>query len=446
MFRATAKLRHAFCAATWLLIGLLSAPAQGPSLPAGTRFIMSHFGSDNGGGIEKLFISVSPDGVNWEALNGGNAVWQPAGWFPFHNVVRDPSIVFANGWYWVAYTSGNYGKHASFGLVKSQDLLNWTFVGEISTAIPGATDPLTWGPFFFKDGDGSVHVFVSISPINGSDYNPVPAMRTHELHPLNADFTQWSAPVQVALPGTNTNEFWVWREGDTYHGIYVDFGRGGQYFHTTSANLITGWQPARALGFGSLEGGFVLKKPGGGYRLYLEPGNVGEFLGYRFYDCSDDFTGFAGPVYTNAQTPARNGKVIAAPFTTTFAQWQSAELGTLPAAQRAPLADPDQDGLPNLVECGIGSPPQVPDARTLETWIDSANRQRLRHRRASSIVSLGASLETTAAIPDWQPAGSAFQIRSVTLMSDGHELVEWASSAGVEGERKLTRLRISDAP
>jgi hypothetical protein len=75
---------------------------------------MSHFGGNDGGGIEKLYISVSPDGINWEALNGGNPVWEPAGWAPFQNVVRDPSIVYANGYYWVAYTSGNYGKGASF--------------------------------------------------------------------------------------------------------------------------------------------------------------------------------------------------------------------------------------------------------------------------------------------------------------------------------------------
>src|SRR5215207_6136330 len=124
-----------------LCLQIGTAPAQSPNLPAGTRFIMSHFHATAEMNLEKLFISTSSDGLNWQMLNDGNPVWAPLPWESF----RDPSIVHANGWYWVAFTSGNYGAQASFGLVKSKDLLNWTYVGPVSTLIPGATDPLTWG-------------------------------------------------------------------------------------------------------------------------------------------------------------------------------------------------------------------------------------------------------------------------------------------------------------
>ncbi|MEO8351757.1 MAG: hypothetical protein ABI680_08495, partial [Chthoniobacteraceae bacterium] len=318
--------------------------AQNANLPSGTRLIMSHFkAAPASGGDERLYISISSDGVNWTALNSGNPVWQPDGWAPFHNVVRDPSIIFENGFYWVAFTSGNYGRHASFGLLKSSDLLTWTKVGEIDTTISGAIDSLTWGPIFFRDGDGSVHILVAISRTGGAQYNPVPDMRVHELHPLDAGFTQWSAPVLLELPAANTNECWVWKRGAVYHAAYIDFATGGWY-HTTSSNLISGWSPATALGFGSLEGGMMLPRPDGGYRFCLETGNGGSPIGYRYYDYDSALTSPAPAQSFNASMPMRNGKMIAAPATTQYADWQAEHLADLPIALQQPGADPDGDG------------------------------------------------------------------------------------------------------
>lgn len=417
----------------WMAVCLLAlfwAPgflrAQGPNLPPGTRFIMSHFKHNGGGGDERLYISVSPNGVNWEALNNGNPVWEPVGASGFWNVVRDPSIVFANDWYWVAYTSGNYGYHKSFGLVKSRDLLNWTFVGEIDTAIPGAVDSLTWGPFFFKDADGSVHLFVSISLTNGSIYYPLPDLRTHELHPLNADFTQWSSPVLVQLPSTNTNEFWPWKEGDTYHAIYVDFARGGQYYYSKSQNLITGWQPGTYMGFGGYEGGFVLKKPEGGYRLYLEGGNGGSGA-YKFYD-GDQFPFFALAGAVSTLTPMRNGKIITAPGTTTFAQWQTLRVPGETPAQQAEEADPDGDGIPNLAESVTGTNPLKPNATVMTGWLDANGRFRATHAFDRSISGVSLSMESATTLPSWG-AASGLELRSVTMMSDGLERWEWAGTS-----------------
>jgi hypothetical protein len=430
--------------AAFLLMGAALQPAafaQGPALPPGTRFVMSHFKSDAGGGDERLFISISPDGLNWQALNGGNPVWQPAGWAPFGNVVRDPAIVHAHGWFWVVFTSGTYGNRASFGLVKSQDLLNWTYVGEVSTAIPGATDPLTWSPTFFKDGDGSVYVFVSISPINGSSFAPKPGLRSYMVRPLNADFTAWSAPALVELPSTNTNELWVWKEGRTYNALYVDFNNNGRYYHTTSPQLLTGWTTPRPLGFDSLEGAFVMKRPEGGYRLYIEPGNVGNFSNYRFWDCTDSFTGWTGPTLLNSSAPMRNGKAIAVPNTTSYAQWQASVLGSVPLADRAPLADPDGDGLPNAGEFTQGSSPLVHGRPLGGHGFDATGRLVFRHTRALWAGPTPPLLEHATSIPDWGPASSAFDLLSTTLMSDGRELLEWAQKVPNPGESNFLRLK-----
>ncbi|HET6408144.1 MAG TPA: hypothetical protein VFG14_09710, partial [Chthoniobacteraceae bacterium] len=173
----------------------VTGPIAAQTLPAEARFVMSHFKANAGGGDERLFVSWSPDGLNWTCLNNGLPVWQPPGWEGFWNVVRDPSIIFANGYYWVAYTAGNYGKGAKFGLVKSTDLVNWEFVASVDVTLPGATDQLTWNPVFFEDGDGSIHATIAISPVGGSQYNCVPYMRVHEIHPVSPDWSTWSTPV-----------------------------------------------------------------------------------------------------------------------------------------------------------------------------------------------------------------------------------------------------------
>lgn len=290
--------------------------AQTARLPAGTKYVMSFFKANSGGGDERLYISISPDGLNWTTLNNGNPVYQPANWQPFYNVVRDPSIIYNCGFWWVAYTSGNYGNHASFGLVKSPDLINWTFVGEINATIPGAAaqygasyDPLTWNPVFYRDSDGSVHVFVNISPINGSEYNPTPTMNPYELHPASKDWSQWSAPALVSLQDGDTNEFYVWKTGAVYNAIFVNFNNGSAWTYATSNNLLTGWTDVRSIGFNNQEGGMIIPQASGADRLYLEPGNTAPTPGYQWCDSFDQLTTFTAQQPVNSDVPAQNGKM-----------------------------------------------------------------------------------------------------------------------------------------
>ena len=430
--------------ATFLLAG--TAFAQG--LPAGSRFVMSHFRANGGGGDARLYISASPDGLNWTALNNGQHVWQPPNPiepYDLYDVVRDPSIVFASGYYWVAYTSGYIGKHTSFGLVKSTDLLNWTFVGEISTAIPGATDPLTWGPFFFEDGDGSIHIFVSIDP-TGVGFDPTPDMRSYELHPLNSDFTQWSAPVALALPHTNTNEFWAWKEGATYHAIYVDFAQGSAYMHVTASSIYGTWTLRNVLGFNSQEGGFVLRKPDGGYRFYVEPGNSLPSTGYRTCDFDANFTSHTPLVEVNRTVPMRNGKAIAARGTMSFMAWQAEKLGSVPLADRAPGADPDGDGLRNLLECALGAEPLAASAPP-ESFMRSVGAESfagLRFTRARQFSDVALAVEQTGDFSAWNPGAIT---ESITLQSDGTEWIHARSNLPASAAvAQFLRLKATLAP
>lgn len=390
-----------------LAFACLRVGAQQPVLPVGTRFLMSHFSLE-----EKLWISVSPDGLNWTALNGGEPVWEPPGFQPFTNVLRDPAILYEGGVFWVAFTSGNYGKHASFGLIRSTDLLNWSFVGEISTLIPGATDPLTWSPTWFRDGDGSIHLFVNISPLNGSTYDPVPGLRTHEMHPLNAAFTEWSQPLVVELPSDNTNEFWAWKEGEVYHAIYISFAPPSsdrsRWFHVVSDNLISGWREPHKLGFHSEEGGMLVRTPSGGYRFFLEPGNAVNPPGYRWCDADESMTVFSAQQMVSATVPMRNGKMILAPGVFSYADWKASHLASVPADQQEPGADPDRDQRANLLECLLGLEPLVPDsaASRMEAGISLSGANRFLSLRYQCLPALGGVSHRVEVAPDlsgWPP-------------------------------------------
>lgn len=415
------------------------------TLPPEARFVMSHFKGDGGGGDERLYISWSADGLNWTALNNGQPVWQPPNWGGFVNVVRDPTIIFHDGYYWVAYTSGNYGKGTTYGLVKSTDLLNWTFVTLVNAALPNSTDQLTWSPIFFEDGDGSIHVIVAINPVGGSQYNPIPTMRVHEMHPLNADWTQWSAPIPLQLPDTNNNDCWVWKEGLTYHAAYADFSTGGTVVHATSNNLITGWVRHRYLGYNAQEGNIVLPKPEGGYRLYLEPGNSGTPEGFRTCDFDANFLNATPQVLVNSTVPMRNGKICAARQTISYAQWRDQKLAPVPAEKRVPLADADEDGLLNLSECAFATDPLVfttaASRPNLFTRIlPDGKHPGLIYRFLRSSTDTNTTPEVKIGENPWSSTPGDLTIESLTLMSDGVTRVQAATVSPLATEPILLRV------
>lgn len=417
-----------FARALFLLFTTISANAQ--TIPSNARFVMSHFTNT----AEKLFISTSPDGFTWTSLTGNSPAWEPPGAAPFWNVVRDPAIIYENGWYWVAFTSGNYGLHTAFGLVKSQDLVNWTYLGNIQIPAPGATSSnLTWNPCWFRDGDGSVRLFISIA-LQSVSYGPNPHMKTYVTQPVNADWTVWATPVPLALPDFNTNEFFCWKEGTTYHGIYVDFQYGGAWKHVTSTDLITGWTADKILNFNSKEGGMMLKKPGGGYRFYIEYGNGATTIGYRWSDCSDSFNSFTPETAVVADTETRNGKMILLPGATNFPAWAAANTPASPGL----LDDPDKDGTPNMLEALLGRNPASWEPAP-QSYFTPDGQFALKYRRTLRFSGLGVEPEAATVLPSFTPLAPV----SRTMMTDGTELIEARLPAGGSG---FLRLKGVQAP
>jgi hypothetical protein len=408
------------------------------TLPPEARLVMSHFKSNGGGGDERLWISWSPDGIHWTALNGGNPVWQPPGTPEIYSVVRDPTIIFHEGYYWVAYTSGSYGRGNTFGLIKSADLLNWTIVTAVDASVQGATDPFTWSPIFFEDGDGSIHVIVAISRVSGFNFDVFPDLHVYEMHPVSADWTQWSTPVPLDLPDPNNNDCWVWKEGTTYHAAYADFARGGAVVHATSQNLVTGWVRDRVLGYNSQEGNIVLPIPGGGYRLYLEVGNGtgGTPSTYRTADWTQDFSSATPQVSVISDVPMRNGKICAARGTETFATWRSRYLSSLPSSEQSPSADPEADGMTNLAEYSLGTDPTSfsPGFIRPQSYVRTLAGQQYGGiifpwlRQAADML-LSPELLVSPGV--WSSAPADVIVESLTLMSDGTTRVQARSTRPV---------------
>lgn len=409
-----------------LLLAALTANAQ--TIPADARYVMSYFKADNGGGDERLYISTSPDSLTWTNINGGAPVWQPPGWAGFTNVVRDPAIIYDNGWYWVAFTSGNYGLHKAFGLVKSQDLINWTYLGNIQIPVAGATSStLTWNPCWFRDGDGTVRLFISIA-LQSVSYGPNPNMKTYVTQPTNADWTTWATPVALALPNFNTNEFFCWKEGATYHGIYVDFQYGGAWKHVTSTDILGTWSPDQLLGFNAKEGGMMLKKPNGGYRFYIEYGNGAATTGFRYSDCSDALTAFTAETAVTSDTPMRNGKMLLLPGATNFTAWAATNTPAAPAL----LDDPDKDGTPNILEALLVQSPTAWQPAP-QPYFTPAGQLALKYKRTLRFAGLSVEPEAATTLPAFTPLAPL----SRTMMTDGTELIEARLPAGSIGYLRL---------
>ena len=150
------------------------------------RFLLATFNN----GEQQLRILASTNASEFTGYAQGIVYTPPPG-----NNLRDPSIIHHLGRYYLCHTAGNFGGTNYFSVLVSDTLTNWTRVTDVSMAAVGDIR-WTWAPEWFLDDDGSLHVFVSAST--------TPEISTrhiiYELHPLNAELTQWSTPTPVTGP------------------------------------------------------------------------------------------------------------------------------------------------------------------------------------------------------------------------------------------------------
>ena len=190
----------------------------------------------------------------------------------------------------------------------------------------------------------------------------------------------------------------------------------------------------------------MLRKPNGGYRFYVEPGNSAPFTGYRTCDYDAGFASHTPLVEVNRTVPMRNGKVTAARGTMSFAPWQTQKLASVPVADRAAGADPDGDGLTNLVECAMGTEPLAATAgpQSFTRTIGGDAFVGLRFTRARQFSDVTIDAESSGDLAAWIPGALT---ESVTLQSDGTEWVHARDGASTASPvAHFLRLKATLAP
>ncbi len=230
-----------------LLAAILALLVLGTAARA-DRFLLATFNN----GEQQLRILGSTNAADFTGYAQGIVYTPPPG-----NNLRDPSIIHHGGRYYLCHTAGNFGGVNYFSVLVSDNLQNWTHVTDASMAAIGDVR-WTWAPEWFLDDDGSLHVFVSAAT--------TPEISTkhiiHELHPLSADLTQWSAPTPVTGPA-----FPSWADDEpgrvgAYDPYVVKRGEAYYMFHfdsvsscielARSTNSLTG--PYEALGTNNWQG------------------------------------------------------------------------------------------------------------------------------------------------------------------------------------------------
>lgn len=222
----------------------------------------------------RLYLMESADATTWRALNN-NPVYDVG------NAIRDPSIIRANGYWWVAYTFTN----DRFGLARSKHLGLWENRGPVVIAQGAGA---TWAPEWFRDDDGSLHLLVAVSPVGIGPFVP------YELHPLDADMSSWSTPVQITGTGfpANMMDLCLVQKDGTYYLWHGEYPSGQVVTYATSSQPFSGYTQITSGDWagwgGSAEAPTLVELAPGHWRIWFDQGpNFGHHV--RYSDSTDGF-------------------------------------------------------------------------------------------------------------------------------------------------------------
>lgn len=118
------------------------------------RYIATTFGS---GGRYGMYLLASNDLRNFDLIS------EEKHFMPSINEgIRDPSIIFINGWYWIVYTIADSIKVTNqIGLCRTKNFVDFEEFPNL-TIIPSNGDDLSngycWAPAFFRDVDNRVYI------------------------------------------------------------------------------------------------------------------------------------------------------------------------------------------------------------------------------------------------------------------------------------------------
>lgn len=252
-------------------LGLAAALLATTALAEPVRYTMTAFTNAS---QSNMSVYNSADGSRF-------TLKKPLAYTPPKGLIRDPSVMkHADGWYYVAYTTGWSGD--TIGLARSRDLIDWAFLRDVRIDVPGATN--SWAPEWFVDHDGSVNLILSVSTTGQQGaFQPV------RITAQDAALTRWSTPRPLSGLGPNFIDTFVVREGALYQAFAKN--ETSKYIELWTAPSLDG--PWQAKGTGDwagwgrfLEGPALTRAPDGGWRIYFD-----EYMAKRYWS-SDSKDGF----------------------------------------------------------------------------------------------------------------------------------------------------------
>jgi hypothetical protein len=257
----------------------------------------------NGPDLEKLAVFYSPDGKTLYG-SGQNTAYTPAD----GQGVRDPSLLYKAGRFYVAYTSNN-GVDKDFQVAVSTTGAPGTWA--LHTVVSGASIPglvKLWAPQFVTDGPDT---YIFFSRIDAAEHGNMWWIKA-----LNDSLTSWTAPVQLDLTNAPTH--------------YID----GDFIKNRAGNWVlfysTGTSIERATGGANLTGTYTIDRTGNwaNWGTGIEGPNIVRDGGlYRLY--FDRFTAGTGYAWSeSADLDAWTAPADVVTAANTLTPWQSIRHGS----------------------------------------------------------------------------------------------------------------------
>lgn len=303
----------------------------------------------------RLKIAGSADGKTWKWLV--NPAYDPAA-----DELRDPSIVFAAGKWWVAHTNpptGNVyaGAVTHLSIASSTDLVNWEHVADVEMSSDISGVAYVWAPEWFVDDDASVHLFFCAT--TNSDH--VSDFKFYEMTPDDDTFTTWSTPTLVtgtSIPSSILDPCMI-KIGATYY-LWFKNNATERLGYMTSSALTSGYTVVQSgttdwSGFGSpIEGATLVETIPGTWRIYFDKYTD---QGMYFSESTDTFVTWSTPELITSPTGGtvlNHGTVLAVTDLTQQSNILGAlvQLGGTSSAGggSAPVSPDSYPGTPNVAD------------------------------------------------------------------------------------------------
>ena len=394
----------------WISLG--SSQVSAATNPLSARYFMSTFrlSADN-----QLLIASSFDGATWES--GSNLYTDSRG-------LRDPSIIYTAGYYYVAYTILPFSQPVSNPLIaiaRSADLIHWTHYTDVSFAAIENVQ-VVWAPEWFVDNDGSIHILASPAiSTNVGDHSY--GHDIYEVHPVSNTLLNWSAPAHLTglpTPTGNPNDgnidpFLV-KKGGTYYLFFIWENFSYPLCLYKSNNLLGPYSPEKPVNtnwakIGSRkEGESVTQMSDGSWRIYYSVNTAGEQLAW--VESYDDWATWSLPTYLTCSEGLNHGTL---------------------SSPGANTADSDGNNVPNLMQYALATGRSFSLGNLPATNIN-AGHLTLSFLRARSDVTY--NIEASNDLVSWQTVANNPGVVG--------QMVNFSDTAPVDIRRRMLRLRVTD--